>query len=298
MTSLPEKHGPYWNSLELVSTHLHDVPPEVVESQLVTFDMFIGLEGDGCRTHAAQLLQEAATRCSETSRRERLLRAAEAVLKKEPCAVTEEGLTQAQAAAAQTMSLEEWEKQKGKASQEPAGPPPIPQFGFWDLFPGLTVRIARTFKDCFGEESHEGDILHFLKRDFLPYHGGITLTFREKEIRLAETAPDIENDLIIANEGNSYFQPIPNRESLLACWQLIRQQWNFLRVGSAVEHAAEIRAEIDACVCWLKAKGDRGPAPVCVTAPWAVEAFPPMEARTTNLAFRITFLFAGIGKLV
>src|SRR5258708_5926276 len=298
MTSQPEKHGPYWDSLALVSGHLHDVPPEVVESQLVTFDMFIELEGDGCRAHAAQLLGEAASRCLESSRRERLLRAAESVLKKEPCAVTEEGLTHAQAAAAQTISLEEWEKQKDSTLQEPKGPPPIPHFGVWDLFPGLAVRIGRTFKDCFGQKLSEGEILHFLKLDYLPYHGGYTLKFQEKEIRLAETAPDIENDLIIENEGNSYFQPIPNRDSLLACYQLIHQQWNFLRVGSTVEHAVEMRAEIDASVRWLKAKGDPGPVPVCVTAPWAVEAFPHMEARTTNLALRITFLFAGIANLV
>src|ERR1700738_186371 len=89
-------------SLNLVADHLHEVPDEVLESQLVTYDMFIGLSAVPCRPPAAQLLRTAAARCSDAGRRDRILRAAEDVEKGVACAVTEQDLTWDQAAAAST----------------------------------------------------------------------------------------------------------------------------------------------------------------------------------------------------
>ena len=57
--------------LGLVASHLHEVPDEVVESQLVTYDMLVGLAAVPCRPPAAQLLREAAGRCSDAARRAR-----------------------------------------------------------------------------------------------------------------------------------------------------------------------------------------------------------------------------------
>lgn len=297
-------------SLHLVADHLFELLPEDVENSLSTYDMFIGLAPQ-FRGQAAQLLRETAAGIQDPERRERVLRAADAVAKGEPCALAEDGSTRQQASH-NTITLDEWERQKSNilsessSSAPPASPgqapaaeaPDIPHLDIWDFFPGLAVRIAQSFRDFDGDDVQAGELLHVVNHDYFPYDGGHTLTFKEKVIRLAEIAP--ENEPVMENWGNAYFEPVPDAEAMLACFQLIHQQWNFLLKEFPekinVEHASEVRAEIDACARWLKAKGDRGPAPVCLTAPWAAAAFPHDDRHTTNLAFRITFLFAGIAR--
>lgn len=261
----------FFGSLEAIARVLPDVPDDVVENQLVTIDMFMGLIGEGWREPAAALLRDAAGRCAEPWRQERVLRAAEAVAKGESCALTPEGRTWRQAA---------------EAGPAPGAMPPMSRS---DMFPGLVVRIGQTFRDYDGEEIPAGQILHFLRRDYFPYDDGHTLTFRERTIRLSGNVP--AQDLVIENAGNAWFEPVPDIESLQSCWELIDQQWSGLDT-SGIEHAAEIRAEIDECGAWLRTPENRGPAPLCVTAPWAA-AF--SQGRTTyNLGFRIAFLFAGV----
>jgi|GEM_PF-2227778 hypothetical protein len=295
-------------SLHLVADHLHELPDEVVESQLVTYDMFIGLSEAPCRQQAGALLREAATRCTDLERRNRLVQAAESVEKGEPCAVTEQGLTAKQAAEASTITEAEW-RQEGNREQsgavvakaDPHAPSPteprsLPHLSLWDMFPGLTVRIGKTFNDYDGEEHKAGEILHFRHRDYFAKEGGFTLTFAEKEIRLCDLVP--ENAPMIENEGNIYFEPVADLETLRACWQLIHQQWNWID-KSHVEHAAEIGAELDACGRWLKNKTQLAPAPVCVTPLLTPEDFAdaPRGTTATSLSFRINFLFAGIRSL-
>src|SRR5258708_3661614 len=82
--------------MESIAQTLCDVPDDSLESQLVTFDMLVGLGDD--RPAAANLLREAAGRCSDPRRRERVLRAAVAVALGEPCALKEHGLPWKQAA--------------------------------------------------------------------------------------------------------------------------------------------------------------------------------------------------------
>jgi hypothetical protein len=279
-------------SLHLVADHLHEVPDEVVESQLVTYDMFIGLAAVPCRQPAAQLLREAATRCAGATRRDRLLRAAEAVEKGEPCAVTEQGLNWKQAAEANTLT--EAAQQQQMSGEQSGVAVLLPHLSLWDMFPGLTVRIGMTFSDYDGEECKTGEILHFRNRDYFAKEEGFTLTFAEKVIRLCGLVP--ENGPMIDNQDNSYFEPVADLESLRACWQHIHQQWNWID-KSGVERAAEIGKELDACSRWLKSKTP-GPAPVCITAPLTSAAFPNVRGTTpTSLSFRINFLFAGIRKM-
>ena len=76
-------------SLHLVADHLHELLAEDdVENSLATYDMFIGLAPQ-FRGQAAQLLRETGEATRDPVRRERVLRAAEAVAGGEPCAHTD-----------------------------------------------------------------------------------------------------------------------------------------------------------------------------------------------------------------
>ena len=278
--------------LNLVADHLHEVPDEVLESQLVTYDMLIGLSAVPCRQPASQLLRAAAARCSDDSRRDRLVRASEDVEKGVPCAVTEQNLTWNQAAEASTVTEIEPQKQMAPEQSEFAS---IPHLSLWDMFLGMTVRIGTTFRDYDGTEHKAGEVLHFLKREYFAKEGGFTLTFAEKDVRLSDLVP--ENGPMVENEGNAYFEPVADMESLRACWRRIHEQWNWID-KSSVPHAAEIGAELEACSRWLKKKAERGPAPVCVTPRLTPESFPGVGPTTAvSLAFTINFLFAGIRSM-
>ena len=273
---MPSEDVPeFFRSMESIASTLPDVPEDVVESQLVTFDVFMGLIGEDWRDSAVALLRGAAGRCADPQRQKRVLEAADAVAKREPCALTPEGRTWKQAAEASTITA----------------PAAMPGLGLWDMFPGMVVRVGQAFRDYDGTEIPAGQILHFLNGDYFAYDDGHTLTFREMVIRLSGNVSG--EDLVIQNAGNAWFEPVPDIESLQSCWELIDRQWNRLDM-SGVKQAAEIRAEIDACGAWLRTTGNRGPAPMCVTGLAAAAAF--AEGRTTyELGFRIPFLFAGIG---
>ena len=279
--------------MESIAQTLSDVPDDSLESQLVTFDMLVGLGDD--RPAAAKLLREAAGRCSDPQRRERVLRAAVAVALGEPCALNEHGLTWKQAAEANTITLEEWQEQEAaeQAARLAPDPPPMPHLGLWDMFPGMAIRIAQTFLDHDGQEVRAGEILRFVSIDYMAYHGGYTIDFAEKQVRLCELVP--ANGPMIENEGNAYFEPLPDLHSLKLCVALIEDQWkrlDILRAGNI----PRIRSEIDMCRHWVLAGGDRGPAPVCFTAPLAAKVFSGNDEKTEGLAFRIAFLFAGVRR--
>lgn len=247
----------FFRSMESIARTLPDVPDDVVESRFVTFDLLMGLIGAEWREPAATLLRGAAGRCTNPQRQKRVLEAADAIAK--------------------------------VGTPAPAA---MPCLGLADMFPGMVVRICRTFRDFDREEVAAGQILHFLKRDYFPYDDGHTLTFRERVIRLSGNVS--AEELVIENAGNAWFEPVPDIESLQTCWELIDRQWNRLDM-SGVPQAAQIRAEIDACGVWLGTPQNRGPAPRCVTGPAAVAAF-AQGRNTYQLGFRIPFLFAGIGR--
>src|SRR6266436_5633851 len=93
-------------SLEFYASVLHEIPDDAVEGHLFSFDSSLGLGGDDLRQDAAELLRQAAARCTG-SRAHRLLRAADAALRGEPCALNEQGLSWQEASKVNTCTLEE-----------------------------------------------------------------------------------------------------------------------------------------------------------------------------------------------
>ncbi|MDP2998697.1 MAG: hypothetical protein Q8N47_14515 [Bryobacterales bacterium] len=114
--------------------------------------------------------------------------------------------------------------------------------------------------------------------------------FLERVIRLSGNDPD--GRAVIDNSGNSYFEPLPEPETLRGCLEEIGERWTALGLGKSGTEAA-IRAEIEECRRWLAQPEPRGPAPACTTAPYAGVLFPD-QGGTLGLARLIAFLFAGI----
>jgi hypothetical protein len=121
-------------ALESIAKTLPGLPVEALESMLVTLDTLVGLADTAQRPVAARFLRDAASLCQNPANVERLLRAADDVAAGRPCALTPEGLTGQQAAAAQTMSLEEWQARPDLQDVPlPATPSPQSLDDLWDL---------------------------------------------------------------------------------------------------------------------------------------------------------------------
>ena len=68
--------------------------------------------------------------------------------------------------------------------------------GVYGLHPGVTYRVVREIKDHYGEVFPVGTELTFVRRNYLPYHGGHTVVFRPQPIYLQdETNADVLNAL-------------------------------------------------------------------------------------------------------
>ena len=94
--------------LASIAKTLPALSPEGVESALMSFDTLVHFGAQEHRPEAAGFLRDAAEQCGDPSRKERLLRAADALIAGEPVAFTPEGLTWQQAAARQTVGIHEW----------------------------------------------------------------------------------------------------------------------------------------------------------------------------------------------
>lgn len=95
-------------TLRSIAATLPGLPQDSVESMLVTFDTLVHFGDPGHRPEAAGFLRDAAAQCGDLSQQARLLRAADSVDSGEAVALTPEGLTWQQAAAAQTISGDDW----------------------------------------------------------------------------------------------------------------------------------------------------------------------------------------------
>jgi hypothetical protein len=73
----------------------------------------------------------------------------------------------------------------------------------WNLRPGTAVRVVKAFRDGGGHDFAEGAVLHFEKRDYLPYHSGHTVYFREVTMYLCDLD---ETSDIVENRGNEFYQ--------------------------------------------------------------------------------------------
>jgi hypothetical protein len=56
----------------------------------------------------------------------------------------------------------------------------------YGLIPGSQYRVMQTFRDYYGNQFREGELLRFKERHFLPYHGGHTIIFEEQTLYLQE----------------------------------------------------------------------------------------------------------------
>ena len=265
-------------SMENVARNLPAVPDDVVPSQLEAFQMLAGVVGSYCWEPAARLLGQAAERCADEKRREQILRAAEALAARAEDAGGRQTLEPEPVALRDSLQ---------RATTSPAV---LPQVGVWHFFAGLTLRVARGFTDYDGQRVAAGDVLHVRKSSYFHYDDGHTLTFLERVIRLSGNSPD--GRAVIDNSGNSYFEPLPEPETLRGCLEAIGEQWTALGLGKSGTEAA-IGAEIDRCRQWLARPEPRGPAPACSTGQYASVLFPD-QGRTLGLARLIAFLFAGI----
>ena len=68
----------------------------------------------------------------------------------------------------------------------PDVPEPDLKSGVYGLVPGAKYRVLRAITDYHGGSFAAGDVLTFVKRDYLPYHGGHTLTFEPRVMYLQD----------------------------------------------------------------------------------------------------------------
>jgi len=283
-------------SLTAVATALPNVPEESIESVLVSIDSLVSFAGDANRPQVATLLRDAAARCSDASRGERLMRAADAVESGNPIALTPDGLTWKEAAAAQTVSIEDWkeppEPEPIEESEEP--PAALPHLEVAHFFPGLIVRIAQDFTDAEGRTVQAGRILHFEKYNRKERYGGYRLSFAGCTVVLTKDTPG--HEAILENANNAWFQPVPELACLQDLWEAIDE--GFTKADEAGEvdsdEMEDIRYDLEECEVWLHNEEDRGPAPVCSTGPLAARVFGAESA----LATRIRLLYAAIGVCI
>jgi|SRR5579883_134270 len=273
----------YLQTMEIIARSLPDVSDGTLESQLQTFQLFIGLCGEEHRGRAAALLKDAAARSRDVPRKASLEQAAERVAA---------GIPLAEPPVVRTATEADWAAMK-KADPSLAGPPLL-HLTPWDMFPGLVVRIGTTFT-ARGDTFSAGELLRFRELNFLPGHEGYTLRFEERTIYLCGLDP--ADAPVLDNAGNQYFEPYPTVECLKACCKLARKQWR--RVDrSEIDGGRAIGEELGRCWRWLKAEGDRGPAPFCSMGENAMEMFDGAEGADEGLGFRLAFLFTGIGLCV
>ena len=74
----------------------------------------------------------------------------------------------------------------------------------YSLTPGVAIRIVKTFRDYQNQEFAAGTILHFTKRNFLPYHGGHTVYFQEATMYLCDLN---ETAAIVQNHNHEFYAP-------------------------------------------------------------------------------------------
>lgn len=63
--------------------------------------------------------------------------------------------------------------------------------------------VSKGFTDCHGNVFAPGEMLTYLERHFLPYHGGHTIVFRERNIYLQE-----EQNKDIIDSFAEYISPV------------------------------------------------------------------------------------------
>jgi hypothetical protein len=297
---------------------LATVPLESVEGLLVTFDALVNVSDD--RAAAAQMLRTAASECSDPERGERLKLAAADIEAHQPCAFTPDGLSAQQAAAAQTMTADEWERHVAEhplppppgesfAPQEDEdeedaeedyldeAPPTLPHLPVRHFFAGLVVRVAQDFADGHGRAVCATDLLRLLACN--SDGDNYTLACLDRNVFL--TPEGAGHDRIIENAGNAWFQPVPRADCLEDLAERIHLRLNDAEDeseeedddndgDSLLERIETIREDVERCQEWISQAGERGPAPQYRTARVVAGIFGPDDDVTVWLRL----LFAAI----
>lgn len=316
-------------ALDSIARMLPTLPDEAVESLLVSFDALVGVSDASFRPAAAQLLRDNAALCAVPARQARLLQAAEDVAAGRPCAFTPDGLSAQQAAAAQSVSAEEWERRLAATPLPPLPgehdhgsdrddeeeeeedaeddedsymdeePPPLPHLPVRHFFPGLVVRVAHDFSDAYGRAVCASSLLKVFGCH--PRDDGFAVSFLDRNVVLNPGVTG--HDSIVENAGNAWFQPVPVSPSLE---DLVEQIEIRLRVAAAEAGEDEdaegnsddfdiIAEDLQNCKDWLEQDwlaqtGDRGPAPKSHSQRRAAKRF----GRDHEVTAWIRYLFAAI----
>jgi hypothetical protein len=305
--------------LHAIAGMLVSLADAAIEPLLVTVDALVDTTATPRRAEAAALLRVKAAECGDPGRSARLGAAADALNAGRPCALTSAGLTWLEAAreAAKT-SPEEWRARIEAAYRLrpedllPIVPPEtrflpiildepgyrLPRLKVRHFFPGLVVRLRRSVIDTAGQEASAGQRLQLVRMDV---EGGAAaaiyhLHFEERSLRLDGVPQDDRS--IIGNGGNGWFQPVPEREALIALCQLVDERLTAAESALADQDDPDqldgdmllaVRTDLDLCDGWLQGDGT-GRRPVLDCAPVAVEYF----GKTSDMAAWVTLLFAAI----
>jgi hypothetical protein len=304
-------------ALESIAGILASLPDESVEDLLVTFDGLVGVSDAGARPGAALMLRRAAESVQSPTRRDRLLLAAAAVETGQPCALTPEGLTAQQAAAASTVTQEQWDELQANMPPPPLPedvvdadgededdedseeapymdeePAPLPHLRVRHFFSGLVVRVGRSFGDALGRPVCEGELLKLLACN--PSDDGFAVIFLGRTVVLSEKTPG--HDPIIENTGNAWFQPVPTVECIEDLLEAIDARMSEAEAGDdsedddRMEGIETLREDLEACQAWLSLSRRRGRAPRSEDAGLAAKLF----GRDHELAAWLPLLFACI----
>ena len=301
--------------LESIARLIPSLPEPAIEQQLLTFDALLGVSDLPTRPAAAQLLRDASAASPDPACRERLLRAADAVAAGEPCAFTPDGLSAKQAAAAQTVTQQEWEERVANSPLPPlpeldtdehdddeddaddeedymqAEPPKLPHLPVRHFFSGLVIRAARDFTDSQGRAICSGDRLKLLSCE--PTDDGYVLSPIVRWIRLS--AADPVHAAIIENADNAWLQPVPSIHCLEELREAIDRELSVADEDEEmddddIERIETLRDDVEACEAWLSQSGERLPAPRCRSGSLAARVF----GRDHHLAGWIRLLYAGV----
>jgi len=77
-----------------------------------------------------------------------------------------------------------------------------PLLDIYHLEKDRQYKVRKAFKDFYNGQFNEGEVLTFVEFNFLPYHGGYTVIFKEKKLYLQEE----ENSNILDSLGE-YLMP-------------------------------------------------------------------------------------------
>lgn len=290
---------------------------QAVEDNLVIFDALLNVSEAKYRPHVAEIVRTAAGAAQSPERRERLLKAAAAIAVGEACALTSEGLTASQSAAASTVTADQWvepelpasaavteeeDEEDGEeedvAEQMAEDPPKLPDLPVRHFFRDLVLRVAQDFSDADGNQLRAGNVLKLMRAD-REDDGCFVLIPIAGPCRRIRLDPE-QNASVISNASNAWIQPVPSSECLADLCHWIQEELSDAEdeldedsddYEERVEWISEILSDVEESRDWLETdSARRGEAPQPDSLPLAVKIF----GRADRGAVWIRLLYAGV----